>query len=78
VRVNPNIAALALAPHGREAGAASALMGSLQSGTAMLASVAVAIFADGTVRTLAAMMTAGVIFGLLFYVWARRPTARPS
>ena len=35
-RVTPNVAALALAPHGAEAGAASALMGALQSALAML------------------------------------------
>src|SRR6185295_7798228 len=58
-RVTPHVAALALAPHGAEAGAASALMGALQSALAMAAGFAVATFNDGTVSTLAAIMTAG-------------------
>jgi DHA1 family bicyclomycin/chloramphenicol resistance-like MFS transporter len=71
-RVTPNVAALALAPHGREAGTASALMGSLQSVLPTLGGVAVAIFNDGTVRTLALMMTAGAVCSWLSYLWVRR------
>lgn len=68
-RVTPNVAALALAPHGREAGTASALMGSLQSVLPTLGGVAVAIFNDGTIRTLALMMTAGAVCSWLSYLW---------
>jgi DHA1 family bicyclomycin/chloramphenicol resistance-like MFS transporter len=69
-RVTPHVAALALAPHGAEAGAASALMGALQSALAMAAGFAVATFNDGTVRTLAAIMTAGGALALVSYFWA--------
>jgi DHA1 family bicyclomycin/chloramphenicol resistance-like MFS transporter len=70
-RVTPNVAAIAMAPHGRDAGAASALMGALQSALAMLSGFAVATFNDGTVSTLAAIMTAGGALTLLSYWWAR-------
>ena len=69
-RVTPHVAALALAPHGAEAGAASALMGALQSALAMAAGFAVATFNDGTVSTLAAIMTAGGALALVSYFWA--------
>jgi MFS transporter, DHA1 family, multidrug resistance protein len=69
-RVTPNVAALALAPHGKEAGAASALMGALQSSLAMASGFAVATFNDGTVSMLAAIMTVGAGLGLASYVWA--------
>jgi MFS transporter, DHA1 family, multidrug resistance protein len=76
-RVTPNVAALALSPHGKEAGAASALMGALQSALGMLSGFAVATFNDGTVSTLAAIMTVGAGLGLASYVWAAasNPTA---
>jgi DHA1 family bicyclomycin/chloramphenicol resistance-like MFS transporter len=70
-RVTPNVAALALAPHGAEAGAASALMGALQSALAMLSGFAVATFNDGTVSTLAAIMTVGGGLTWGSYLWAR-------
>lgn len=78
-RVNPNVSALALAPHGRHAGTASALMGAIQSGLTACAGLAVAIFNDGTVRTLAAIMTTGAVLALLCYFWIRRlaPLADP-
>jgi MFS transporter, DHA1 family, multidrug resistance protein len=70
-RVTPNVAALALAPHGKQAGAASALMGALQSALAMLSGFAVATFNDGTVSTLAAIMTVGGALTWGSYLWAR-------
>lgn len=70
-RVTPNVAALALAPHGREAGTASALMGSLQSLVPMCAGFAVATFTDGTIPTLALIMTTTVVCSLLCYLWVR-------
>jgi MFS transporter, DHA1 family, multidrug resistance protein len=75
-RVTPNVAALALAPHGKEAGAASALMGALQSALAMLNGFAVATFNDGSVSTLAAIMTAGGALTLMSYSWAARAHRR--
>ena len=71
-RVNPNVSALALAPHGRNAGTASALMGATQSALTTCGGLAVAIFNDGTVRTLAAIMTSGAVLAFLCYLWARR------
>jgi MFS transporter, DHA1 family, multidrug resistance protein len=70
-RVTPNVAALALAPHGKEAGAASALMGALQSALAMLSGFAVATFNDGRVSTIAAIMTVGGALTWGSYLWAR-------
>jgi DHA1 family bicyclomycin/chloramphenicol resistance-like MFS transporter len=70
-RVTPNVAALAMAPHGKEAGAASALMGALQSALAMLSGFAVATFNDGSVSTLAAIMTVGGALTWISYLWAR-------
>ncbi len=69
-RVTPNVAALALASHGADAGAASALMGALQSALAMLNGFAVATFNDGKVSTLAAIMTAGGALTFASYLWA--------
>jgi MFS transporter, DHA1 family, multidrug resistance protein len=67
-RVSPNVSALALAPHGRHAGTASALMGATQSGLTTVGGLAVAIFNDGTVRTLAAIMTGGATLALWCYL----------
>jgi MFS transporter, DHA1 family, multidrug resistance protein len=73
-RVTPNVSALALAPHGKEAGAASALMGAVQSALAMLSGFAVATFNDGRVSTLAAIMTVGGALTWGSYLWARGPS----
>lgn len=67
--VSPHVSALALGPHAREAGSASALMGSLQSAVSMLAATAVAMFTDGTLRTLAIIMTVGATCAGLSYLW---------
>lgn len=71
-RVSPNVSALALAPHGRNAGTASALMGATQSGLTTCGGLAVALFNDGTVHTLAAIMATGAALALLCYLWIRR------
>ena len=71
-RVSPNVSALALVPHGHRAGTASALMGATQSALTTLGGLAVALFNDGTVRTLAAIMTGGALLALLSYFVARR------
>jgi DHA1 family bicyclomycin/chloramphenicol resistance-like MFS transporter len=72
-RANPNVAALALAPHAREAGTASALLGAVQSFLGMLAGIAVAAFSDGTVFRLALLMAICAVLSLLSYFMARRP-----
>ena len=71
-RVNPNLSALALALHGRKAGAASSIVGSLQSGISVIAAMTVATFSDGTIRRLASMMTVGVGLSWLSYAIASR------
>lgn len=71
-RVGPNVSALALAPHGRHAGTASALLGSIQSALTTCAGIAVAVFNDGTVHTLAAIMATGASLALLCYLSIRR------
>jgi DHA1 family bicyclomycin/chloramphenicol resistance-like MFS transporter len=55
-RVMPNVSALALANHSRDAGSASALLGAIQSLAAMLAGLAVAMFNNGTLPPLAGVM----------------------
>jgi len=45
-------------------------MGALQSALAMASGFAVATFNDGTLSTLAAIMTAGGALTLVSYVWA--------
>jgi len=70
-RTLPHTSALALAPHGRDAGAASAMMGSLQSFIATFAGMAVAVFNDGTLSTLAILMIGGAALAALSYFWVR-------
>jgi DHA1 family bicyclomycin/chloramphenicol resistance-like MFS transporter len=74
-RANPNVAALALAPHARAAGTASALMGAVQSGLGMIAGVAVAMFSDGTVFMLATLMAAFAAASLASYLFAKNEPA---
>lgn len=71
-RVSPNVSALALAPHGRKAGTASALMGATQSALTTCGGLAVALFNDGTVHILAAIMATGASLALLCYLLIRR------
>jgi DHA1 family bicyclomycin/chloramphenicol resistance-like MFS transporter len=71
-RINPNVSALALAPHGREAGTASALMGALQSVVSMFAGIAIGLFNDGTVETLALVMIAGALGAWASFMLARK------
>lgn len=70
--VNPNVTALGLAPHGKEAGSASALMGSIQSAIAMLFGSAIAIFNDATLRPLTFIMAIGAICAWLSFGWVKR------
>ena len=66
----PNVSALALAPHGRNAGAASAIMGSPCSRCYRRSrGLAVGYFNDGTVVHLSLFMLAGVVLGWLSYWW---------
>ena len=77
-RVNPNVAALALAPHGRDAGSASAIMGALQSAAGVLGGMVVGWFNDGTVVRLVIIMVGGAFLGLLSYLSVRRRSPEAS
>ncbi|WP_322111028.1 multidrug effflux MFS transporter [Steroidobacter sp.] len=79
-RVGPNVSALTLAPHGRNAGTASALMGATQSALTAAAGLAVAVFNDGTVHTLAAIMASGALLALFCFLWVRSspPASLPA
>jgi DHA1 family bicyclomycin/chloramphenicol resistance-like MFS transporter len=74
-RINPNVAALALAAHSRDAGAASAVMGVLQALVPMGAGLAIAVSGDGTLVTLYLLMSAAVLLSLVCHAWikARAP-----
>ncbi len=75
-RVTPNVAALALASHGADAGAASAMMGALQSVLGMLSGFAVATFNDGSLSTLAAIMTVAAGLTLVSFLWTAAPQSQ--
>jgi DHA1 family bicyclomycin/chloramphenicol resistance-like MFS transporter len=74
-RITPNVAALALAAHSRDAGAASAVMGLLQAAVPMVAGLAIAAWGDGTLRTLYLLMSAAVLLSVACHAWiaARAP-----
>lgn len=59
-RLLPNSSALALAPRAHDAGAASALLGAIQSFASMLTGVAITVFNDGSLMTLGIVMTISV------------------
>jgi DHA1 family bicyclomycin/chloramphenicol resistance-like MFS transporter len=69
--VTPHAAALGLAGYPHIAGAASAMMGALQSLVPMLVGVALAYFNDGEPSTLAMMMTIGALGAGLSYQWGK-------
>lgn len=65
--IMPNAAALAMAPHGQRAGAASALLGTLQFTIAAVASILVGVLHDGTAVPMAAIIAlCGLIAPLLY------------
>lgn len=77
-RVMPNVSALALANHSRDAGSASALLGALQSVAAMIAGLAVAMFNNGTLPPLATVMTCCATICLVAHLLIKRAsTATP-
>jgi MFS transporter, DHA1 family, multidrug resistance protein len=71
-RVTPHAAALGLAPYSQMAGAASAMMGALQSIVPMMVGFALAYLNDGRPATLALMMTIGAVGAGLSYEWGKR------
>lgn len=75
-RVTPHASALGLGPYSHIAGAASAMMGALQSTIPMLVGFALAYFNNGEPSTLAIMMTIGAVGGGLAYEWGARKRQR--
>jgi DHA1 family bicyclomycin/chloramphenicol resistance-like MFS transporter len=71
-RITPHAAALGLGPYAHIAGAASAMMGALQSLIPMLVGFALAAFNNGEPTTLAIMMTIGALGAGLSYEWGKR------
>ncbi len=65
--VLPNTSVLAMAPHGRIAGSASALLGTIQFGFGALAGAMVSTFNNGTARPLGAVVGACGVCALLVY-----------
>ncbi len=74
--VNPNTAALSLAPFERNAGSASSLMGALQMGVGALASVFVSLEEANSAMPLALVMTAAAMLALLVLLVCRRAIGR--
>lgn len=62
----PNSTALAIAPHARIAGSASALLGCIQMGVASLTGWLVGLFNDGGSLSMAGTMAASVLLATLF------------
>jgi DHA1 family bicyclomycin/chloramphenicol resistance-like MFS transporter len=73
--INPNAAALSLAPFSKDAGSASALMGALQMGLGALASVAVSFFPEDSVLPMPLIMTVAVFIALMLLVIGRKLVA---
>ncbi|MNL14527.1 Bicyclomycin resistance protein [compost metagenome] len=75
--INPNGAALALAPFSKNAGSASALMGFLQMGAGALASMIVGIFAKTEILPVVAILAGTSALSLLvLFVGKRRITTK--
>ncbi|WP_145854603.1 multidrug effflux MFS transporter [Pedobacter suwonensis] len=70
--INPNAAALSLAPFSKNAGSASALMGALQMGLGALASVMVSLFSEHSVVPMPLVMTAAAFTALGCLLIGRR------
>jgi len=70
--INPNAAALALAPFTKNAGSASALMGALQMGLGALASVMVSLFSKDSVIPMPLVMTAAAVIAMICFLLGRR------
>ena len=70
--INPNAAALSLAPFSKDAGSASALMGALQMGLGALASFAVSFFPETSTLPMPLIMTIAVGVALLILLLGRK------
>lgn len=70
--INPNAAALSLAPFSKNAGSASALMGALQMGLGALASVVVSLFNEHSLVPMPLVMTIAAFTALFCLVLGRK------
>ena len=70
--INPNAAALALAPFSKNAGSASALMGALQMGLGALASVMVSLFSEHSVIPMPLVMTLAALIAMVCLLVGRK------
>lgn len=70
--INPNAAALSLAPFTKNAGSASALMGALQMGLGALASVVVSLFSEHSVIPMPFVMSIAAIVAVLCLLIGRK------
>lgn len=70
--INPNAAALSLAPFSKNAGSASALMGAIQMGMGALISVAISLFEEPSTLPMAAAMAASSLLALCVFLVGRR------
>ncbi len=70
--INPNAAALSLAPFSKNAGSASALMGALQMGLGALASVMVSLSGELSVVPMPLVMTSAAFVALLCLLIGKR------
>ncbi|MET4080221.1 DHA1 family bicyclomycin/chloramphenicol resistance-like MFS transporter [Pedobacter sp. UYP30] len=74
--INPNAAALALAPFDKNAGSASALMGAVQMGLGALASMVVSSFPSSSVLPMPIIMTTATILGAMMLFFTARNTEK--
>lgn len=72
--VAPNATAAAMAPHGKQAGSASALLGTLQFSVGAIAGILVGVLHNGTALPMAAMIAGcGIASFIAFSGFAMRP-----
>ncbi len=76
--LSPNATALALAPFGKNAGSASALLGFLQIGTGALASAGVGLFSSGSRLPAISILAATALTALLILTVGKRTIARQT
>ena len=76
--VGANASAIALAQQGKQAGTASALMGTLQFGLGMTSGVVMGLWHDGTALPLVTVMAVCSVSALLIYRFVARPTMQVS
>ncbi|HWW05546.1 Bcr/CflA family multidrug efflux MFS transporter [Collimonas sp.] len=71
--ISPNASAIALSQQGRQAGTASALMGTLQFGLGILSGVSMSLWHDGTALPLMTVMAICGVGSLLVHRFIARP-----